>query len=89
MIYVYNFSALPIDDGSPLAGTLREIVAFANLGLAAFVTVRLAVQPARRPHAGHDTRPPCASRGNRRSRPGHCVGSQDRMNRYGGSTRYR
>lgn len=44
VVYVYNFSALPIDDGSPLAGTLREIVAFANLGLAAFVTASVAVR---------------------------------------------
>ncbi len=44
VVYVYNFSALPLDDGSPLAGTLREIVAFANLGLAAFVTASVAVR---------------------------------------------
>ncbi len=44
VVYVYNFSALPIDDGSPLAATLREIVAFANLGLAAFVTASVAVR---------------------------------------------
>jgi ABC-2 type transport system permease protein len=44
VVYVYNFSALPIDDGSPLAGTLREIVAYANLGLAAFVTASVAVR---------------------------------------------
>jgi len=44
VVYIYNFSALPIDDGSPLAGTLREIVAFANLGLAAFVTASVAVR---------------------------------------------
>ena len=44
VVYVYNFSAIPIDDGSPLASTLREIVAFANLGLAAFVTASVAVR---------------------------------------------
>jgi ABC-2 type transport system permease protein len=44
VVYVYNFSALPIDDGTPLAATLREVVAFANLGLAAFVIAAVAVR---------------------------------------------
>lgn len=44
VVYVYNFSVLPIDDGSPLAATLRSIVAFCNLGLAAFVTAAVAVR---------------------------------------------
>jgi len=44
VVYVYNFSVLPIDDGTPLAATLREVVAFANLGLAAFVTAAVAVR---------------------------------------------
>ncbi|MEB2284937.1 MAG: hypothetical protein B6D46_12100 [Polyangiaceae bacterium UTPRO1] len=44
VVYVYNFSVLPLDDGSPIAGTLREVVALANLGLAAFVTASVAVR---------------------------------------------
>jgi ABC-2 type transport system permease protein len=44
VVYVYNFSVLPIDDASPLGATLREIVAFANLGLAAFVIASVAVR---------------------------------------------
>ena len=44
VVYVYNFSVLPIDDGTPLAATLRDIVAFCNLGLAAFVTASVAVR---------------------------------------------
>jgi len=44
VVYVYNFSVLPIDDGSALATTLRDVVAFANLGLAAFVTASVAVR---------------------------------------------
>ncbi len=44
VVYVYNFSVLPIDDGSPLALTLRDVVAFSNLGLAAFVTAAVAVR---------------------------------------------
>jgi ABC-2 type transport system permease protein len=44
VVYIYNFSVLPIDDGSPLALTLRDIVAFSNLGLAAFVTAAVAVR---------------------------------------------
>jgi len=44
VVYVYNFSVLPIDDASPLAHTLRDVVTFANLGLAAFVTASVAVR---------------------------------------------
>jgi ABC-2 type transport system permease protein len=44
IVYIYNFSVLPIDDGSPIAATLRDIVAFCNLGLAAFVTASVAVR---------------------------------------------
>jgi len=44
IVYVYNFSVLPIDDGSPLAATLRDVVALCNLGLAAFVTAAVAVR---------------------------------------------
>jgi len=44
VVYIYNFSALPIDDGTPLATTLREVVAFANLALAAFVIAAVAVR---------------------------------------------
>lgn len=43
-IYVYNFSALPIGDGTPLAAVLRDIAALCNLGLAAFVTTAVAVR---------------------------------------------
>ncbi|TMA78152.1 MAG: hypothetical protein E6J72_14775 [Deltaproteobacteria bacterium] len=44
VVYVYNFSVLPIDDGTPLAATIRDVVAFCNLGLAAFVTASVAVR---------------------------------------------
>jgi ABC-2 type transport system permease protein len=44
VVYVYNFSVLPIDDGSPIAATIRDVVAFCNLGLAAFVTASVAVR---------------------------------------------
>lgn len=44
IVYVYNFSVLPIDDGSAIATTLRDVVALANLGLAAFVTASVAVR---------------------------------------------
>jgi len=44
VVYVYNFSVLPIDDGTPMAATLRDVVAFCNLGLAAFVTASVAVR---------------------------------------------
>ncbi|HYC23544.1 MAG TPA: hypothetical protein VEI94_12605 [Candidatus Bathyarchaeia archaeon] len=44
VVYVYNFTALPIDDGSPLAATIREVASFCNLGLAAFVVTSVAVR---------------------------------------------
>jgi ABC-2 type transport system permease protein len=44
IVYVYNFSVLPIDDGSPLAATMRELAALFNLGLTAFVTTAVAVR---------------------------------------------
>lgn len=44
VIYVYNFSALPISDGTALATVLRDIAALCNLGLAAFVTTAVAVR---------------------------------------------
>ncbi len=44
VVYVYNFSVLPLDDGSPLAAAMREMAALLNLGLAAFVTTSVAVR---------------------------------------------
>lgn len=44
VIYVYNFSALPIGDGTPLSVVLRDVAALCNLGLAAFVTTAVAVR---------------------------------------------
>src|SRR5262249_54970818 len=44
IVYVYNFTVLPIDDGSPLAAAIREVTSFLNLGLAAFVTTSVAVR---------------------------------------------
>jgi ABC-2 type transport system permease protein len=44
VVYVYNFTALPIDDGSPLAATIREVASFCNLGLASFVITSVAVR---------------------------------------------
>ncbi len=43
-IYVYNFSALPLDDDSPLAAAMRDLAALLNLGLGAFVTTAVAVR---------------------------------------------
>jgi len=43
-IYVFNFRALPTSDGTPLAIVLRDVAAFCNLGLAAFVTTAVAVR---------------------------------------------
>jgi ABC-2 type transport system permease protein len=43
-IYVYNFSALPLDDDSPLAIAMRDLAALLNLGLGAFVTTAVAVR---------------------------------------------
>ena len=44
VVYVYNFSVLPLDDGSRLAAAMREMAALLNLGLAAFVTTSVAVR---------------------------------------------
>ncbi|HEY8515607.1 MAG TPA: hypothetical protein VIS07_08840 [Candidatus Binatia bacterium] len=44
VIYVYNFTALPIGDGTPLATVVRDVAALCNLGLAAFVTTAVAVR---------------------------------------------
>lgn len=44
VIYVYNFSVLPIGDDSALGIVLRDVAAFCNLGLAAFVTTAVAVR---------------------------------------------
>jgi ABC-2 type transport system permease protein len=43
-IYLYNFSALPLDDDSPLAAAMRDLAALLNLGLGAFVTTAVAVR---------------------------------------------
>lgn len=43
-IYVFNFRALPTSDGTPLAILLRDVAAFSNLGLAAFVVTAVAVR---------------------------------------------
>jgi ABC-2 type transport system permease protein len=43
-IYVYNFSALPLEDDSPLAVAMRDLAAMLNLGLGAFVTTAVAVR---------------------------------------------
>jgi ABC-2 type transport system permease protein len=43
-VYVYNFAALPLDDGSPLALAMRDLAAVLNLALGAFVTTAVAVR---------------------------------------------
>jgi ABC-2 type transport system permease protein len=43
-IYLYNFSALPLDDGTPLAEAMRDLATILNLGLGAFVTTAVAVR---------------------------------------------
>jgi len=43
-IYLYNFSALPLDDGTPLAQAMRDLATILNLGLGAFVTTAVAVR---------------------------------------------
>jgi ABC-2 type transport system permease protein len=43
-IYLYNFSALPLNDGTPLAFAMRDLAAILNLGLGAFVTTAIAVR---------------------------------------------
>lgn len=44
VIYVYNFSVLPVGDDTALGIVLRDFAAFLNLGLAAFVTTAVAVR---------------------------------------------
>jgi ABC-2 type transport system permease protein len=44
VIYVYNFSVLPIGDETALGTVLRDVAAFCNLGLAAFVATAVAVR---------------------------------------------
>lgn len=43
-LYVYNFSVLPLDDGTPLSLAVRELAVVLNLGLASFVTTAIAVR---------------------------------------------
>jgi ABC-2 type transport system permease protein len=43
-IYVYNFSVLPLNDGSPLALAMRDLATVFNLGLGAFVITAVAVR---------------------------------------------
>jgi len=43
-LYVYNFSVLPLDDGSALGRAMRDIATVLNLGLAAFVSTAIAVR---------------------------------------------
>ncbi len=43
-IYVYNFSALPLHEATPLAHAMRELAAVCNLGLGAFVATSVAVR---------------------------------------------
>src|SRR5207245_6880034 len=44
VVYVYNFSVLPLDDGSPLAAAMRALAARLTLVLAACVTTSVAVR---------------------------------------------
>ena len=43
-IYVYNFTALPLGDDSPLAVAMQQLAAVSNLGLGAFVATAVAVR---------------------------------------------
>jgi ABC-2 type transport system permease protein len=43
-IYLYNFSALPLGERTPLALAMRDLAAILNLGLGAFVTTAIAVR---------------------------------------------
>jgi ABC-2 type transport system permease protein len=43
-LYIYNFSVLPLDDGTPLSLAMRELAVVLNLGLATFVTTAIAVR---------------------------------------------
>lgn len=44
VVYLYNFKVLPLDRSPMPAGTLRTVVAFANLALAGFVLSAVAVR---------------------------------------------
>jgi ABC-2 type transport system permease protein len=44
VVYVFNFSVLPVGDDTALGIVLRDVAAFCNLGLAAFVTTAVAVR---------------------------------------------
>ena len=43
-IYLYNFPALPLGDGTPLAIAMRDLATILNLGLGAFMTTAVAVR---------------------------------------------
>lgn len=43
-IYLYNFSVLPVHDGTALATAMRDLATVLNLGLGAFVTTAVAVR---------------------------------------------
>ena len=43
-IYLYNFSALPLGDATPLAIAMRDLATILNLGLGAFMTTAVAVR---------------------------------------------
>jgi len=44
VVYLYNFKVLPLDRSPMPAGTIRTVVAFANLGLAGFVLSAIAIR---------------------------------------------
>ncbi|MBI4488093.1 MAG: hypothetical protein HY694_03320 [Deltaproteobacteria bacterium] len=44
VVYLYNFKVLPIDRSPIPSSTLREVISFANLGLAGFVLSAVAVR---------------------------------------------
>ncbi len=44
VVYLYNFKVLPLDRSPMPAGTIRTVVAFANLGLAGFVLSAIAMR---------------------------------------------
>jgi ABC-2 type transport system permease protein len=43
-IYLYNFSVLPLDDGSALGAAMRDLAVVLNMGLGAFVATAVAVR---------------------------------------------
>jgi len=43
-IYLFNFAALPLNDGTPLAVAMRDLAAVFNLGLGGFVASAVAVR---------------------------------------------